>query len=115
MGYRVTVRRGGAVERSAAPTLPDALDLAETAARDTARAERRAAVDLRVRAYAPEDQVVARVEIHGDGVRAGVDVHGDGSMTAHTGRIRRTPIEERTDESALAALRRALLGEDGRG
>lgn len=113
MGFRVTVRRKGAVERSSAESLETALDAVEAAARAVARSERRAPVDLRIRAYAPADQVVARVEVQGRGVRAGVDVHGDGSMTAHTGRMRRTPVEERTEETALAALRRALTEEGG--
>jgi hypothetical protein len=108
MSYRVTVRRAATVARFSAVTLEAALDAVEAAARDAARSERRAPVDLRVRAYAPGDQVVARVEVHGGGVRAGVDVHGDGSMTAHTGRVRRAPIEKRPDETALAALRRAV-------
>ncbi len=114
MGYRVTVRRGPRVERSRAGTLAEALDRVEAAARDVARTERPAPVELRVRRYDPADQVVARIEVTGPtrlapAIRAGVDVRGDGSMTAHRGRTRRVPIEEAEDETALAALRRALL------
>lgn len=108
MSYRVTVRRSAAVTRSTLDGLDAALDAVEAATRDAARSERRGPVDLRLRAYAPRDQVVARVELHGGGRRAGVDVRGDGSMVAHTGRLRRAPIEARPDESALAALRRVL-------
>lgn len=113
MGYRVTVRRGPAVRRLRADSLDAAIGLLEQAARDAAREERPAPVDLRFRAFAPGEQVVARIELAGPqrlspAVRAGVDVHGDGSMTAHTGRARRAAIAEREDESALAALRRAL-------
>lgn len=114
MTYRITVRRRSAVERTRATTLDEALERIEQAARGTARTERSAPVDLRMRTFAPADQVVARVELTGAGVRAGVDVHGDGSMTAHTGRWRRAPVSERDDETALAALRRTLL-DDGAG
>jgi len=111
VAFRITVRRGPAVDRSAAPTLEEALERVEAAARDAARSERRAPVDLRVRAIAPGDQVVARVEIRMGSRRAGVDVHGDGSMTAHTGRVRRAPLELEPGEGALDALRRTLTGE----
>lgn len=114
MTYRITVRRRSAVERTRAATLAEALERVEEAARDTARTERRAPVDLRMRTFTPADQVVARIELTGSRVRAGVDVHGDGSMTAHTGRWRRAPVGEHDDETALAALRRTLL-DDGAG
>jgi len=105
--WQLEIRRGSAVERSHHAGLGDGLDALEAAAR-AARTERRAPVDLRVRAYAPGDQVVARIEIRGGGVRAGIDVNGDGSMTAHTGRIRRRPIATGERETPLAALRRTL-------
>lgn len=113
MPYRVTVRRGSAVRRTKARTLDAALDAVEEAARDVARSERPAPVDLRVRRYDPADQVVARIELAGPtafvpAVRAGVDVRGNGAMTAYVGRAARRPVEERDDESALQALRRVL-------
>jgi hypothetical protein len=113
MPYRVTVRRGSAVERSRAETLEAALDALEAAAREVGRERRASSVDLRFRTYAPADQVVGRVELAGPtrlapAVRGGVDVRGDGAMTAYVGRARRVPVEEGDDESALQALRRAL-------
>jgi tryptophan synthase beta subunit len=113
MPYRVTVRGGGAVRRFAADTLEAALDAVEAAARDAARTERRATVELRVRRYEPGEQVVARIELSGPtrlspAVRAGVDVRGNGSMVAYLGRARRTPVVEEREESALQALRREL-------
>ena len=115
MRYRVTVRRGSAVERSSAETLEAALDALEAAVREVGRGPRPASVDLRVRSYAPGDQVVGRVELAGPtrlapAIRAGVDVRGDGAMTAYVGRARRTAVRERDDESALQALRRTLTG-----
>jgi len=108
-GWQVEVRRGSSVERSRHAELADALEAVEVAAREAARSERRAPVDLRVRAFAPGDQVVARVALRGGGARAGVDVRGDGSMTAHAGRVRRAPIELRPGEGVFDALRRTLL------
>ena len=68
---------------------------------------------MRLQRYAPEDQVVARVELSGPQrhlakTHAGVDVRGDGSMEAYLGRVRRTPLEPQTGEDAISALRRAL-------
>jgi hypothetical protein len=65
------------------------------------------------REYAPAEQVAARGEIRGPGrllpsVRAGVDVRGDGSAETWTGWLRRTPVEARDDEDAMAALRRVI-------
>lgn len=115
MPYRVTIRRGPAVERARSETLEAALDTVEAAARDIGRRRRAQPVDLRFRTYAPGDQVAGRVELAGPtrlapAVRAGVDVRGDGAMTAYVGRARRTPVEERDHESALQALRRTLTG-----
>jgi hypothetical protein len=65
------------------------------------------------REYAPAEQVAARGEIRGPGrllasVRAGADVRGDGTVEAWTGWLRRTTVEPRDDEDAMAALRRVV-------
>jgi hypothetical protein len=55
--------------------------------------------------------VIARLELTGPGrLRAGLDVRGDGSSEAFTGRVRRRLVEQRGDESAYDALRRAIGG-----
>jgi hypothetical protein len=108
MGYRVVLRNGPKVEKLDADTLEAALDLLERRARAVAARPGRVAVDLRVRRFEPVQQVAARAELRGDGVRAGVDVRGDGSAEAWTGRIRRRLIEPRGDEDAYAALRRVV-------
>ena len=61
-----------------------------------------------IRRIEPVQQVVARLELSGGGLRAGVDVRGDGSSEAFTGRVRRRLVEQRRRETAYQALRRAL-------
>jgi hypothetical protein len=108
MGWRVTVRSGPRVEKLRAAALDDALDLVEREARVLAAAPGRRAVELRTRTFTPQQQVAARVELHGPGVNAGVDVRGDGAAEAWTGRLRRQVVEQEGGESPYDALRRAL-------
>ena len=80
-------------------------ELADKAARDPA--------ETRLRRYAPEQQVVARLELSGperrlSTIRAGVDVRGDGSCEAYTGRVRRQLLDQAPGEAPVAAIRRAL-------
>jgi hypothetical protein len=106
--WGVTVRTGPKVERIRAHSLEEALDAVELHARAAANTERRAAVELRVRRYAPADQVAVRAELRGPGVAAGVDVRGDGSVAAWTGRVRRRIVAPQDGESPYDALRRTL-------
>jgi hypothetical protein len=108
MGYRVVLRDGPKVDKLDADTLEAALDLLERRARAVAAGPGRQTVDVHVRRFEPVQQVAARAELRGEGVRAGVDVRGDGSAEAWTGRIRRRLIEARDGEDAYAALRRVL-------
>ena len=105
MGYVVTVRLGPKVERVRAGSLDEALG---AAAERLEAAPRRDAVRLRSREFAPVQQVAARAEISGRGVRAGVDIRGDGSAEAWTGRWRRQVVAQERGESAYDALRRVL-------
>jgi hypothetical protein len=107
------VRAQGRVTRERYETLAEALDAAERHAARSAMAPRKETVDLRVREYAPEAQVTARIEVSGPGrllpsVRAGLDVRGDGSSVAWTGRVQRTVIEPKDRETPLEALRREV-------
>ena len=108
MRYRVVVRHGPRVDKHGADTLDEALAWLEQRARTAAAGPRRETVDLHVRRFEPVQQVAARAELRGAGVRAGVDVRGDGSSEAWTGRLRRRVVEPRHGEDAYAALRRVL-------
>jgi hypothetical protein len=108
MRYRVVVRHGPKVGKHGADSLDAALALLEEHARAAAAGPRRGTVDLQVRRFEPVQQVAARAELRGPGVRAGIDVRGDGSAEAWTGRVRRQIVEARTGEDAYAALRRAV-------
>ncbi len=105
MSFRVVFRAGPKVWKGSADTLDGALRLLEERCRTVKGLD---AVDLRVRRFEPIQLVAARAELRGAPVRAGVDVRGDGSAEAWTGRLRRTPVEQRSGEDAFAALRRVL-------
>ena len=105
MSYRITVRRGPKIERERHASLDEALQAIETHAGTAPSRER---LEFLSRRFEAHELVAARIELSGEGVRAGLDVHGDGSLTAWTGRIRRTPIEPQSGENAYGALRRTL-------
>ena len=113
MAWRVTVRSGPRVEKLRCETLPEALDALEERARAAADGSRLEAVDLRVRNYAPSDQVAARAELKGPQrlrpfIHAGIDVRGDGSVVPWSGGVRREQIVMVGGETAYVALRRAV-------
>ena len=108
--YTVTVRSGAKVDKERHEKLGAALDAMESTGTELAGgADARPAGGSLIRRIEPVQQVVARLELKGpDGLRAGVDVRGDGSSEAYTGRVRRRLVEQRADEDAYDALRRAL-------
>jgi hypothetical protein len=109
--FTLTVRAGSKVQRAHFEGLDAALDALETEVRALAQSERRQAVDLGVREFAPVAQVAARAELSGPRrLRAGLDLRGDGSVEAFTGRVRRRVVEVREEETPYAALRRVLAG-----
>jgi hypothetical protein len=109
-GYRVTVRAGAKVARERYDDANQALAAVERHATELARRATAGAVGGRLlRRFEPVHQVVGRVEVSGPhGVVGGVDVRGDSSTEAFTGRLRRTLIPQRAEESAYSALRRVL-------
>ena len=107
--FKVTTRVGPRTEKARADTLDEALEIAEQQARHLRATERRAPVEMRVKSYSAADQVAGRVELSGGGVAGGYDVRGNGDVIPFTGRVRRRRVEEETDETPYAALRRALM------
>jgi hypothetical protein len=108
--WTLTVRVGPRVSRERFDAPGPALDALRRRLDDVAPLGATRALS---REYAPEEQVAARGEIRGPGrlvpgVRAGADVRGDGSVEAWTGWLRRTAVEPRDGEDAVAALRRVL-------
>ena len=64
------------------------------------------------REYDPSEQVAARLAVSSGGVlsgrTAGVDVMGDGTLVPYAGAVRRRPLQGRTPDAALDAVREAL-------
>jgi hypothetical protein len=108
--YTVTVRSGAKVRKQRHPRLDGALTAIERIARELADdAHARPAGGFLTRRLDPVQQVIGRIELAGPGrLRAGVDVRGDGSSEAYTGRLRRTLVEQRANETAFDSLRRVL-------
>jgi hypothetical protein len=112
--WKLTVRIGAKVKRSAFADLPGALEALEARGRQLMLTASADVVDVKFTHFEPVQQVVARLELAGPQrlvprVRAGVDVRGDGSVQAYRGRVRRQAIEPGDgDRDAFAALRRAL-------
>jgi hypothetical protein len=111
-GYALTARIRGKVERESFDDLGAALDALE---RRGHLLQGRADADIvggsLMRRFQPQDQVTARLELSGRGVRGGVDVRGDGTAVPFTGRLRRSVVERRDGESAYDALRRQMFRE----
>ncbi len=114
-GYWLTVREGPEVQRARFATLEAALEELERRAANLSLRPRRERIDLKVREFAPGDQVAARLEVAGPGrflppKRGGVDLRGDGTAEAYVGGVRRRLVEQKGSESPYDALRRALGG-----
>jgi hypothetical protein len=111
--WKLTVRSGPRVRKSAHENLGTALAALEAHARELAKSAPRPSLNAGIKRFEPAEQVFARLELSGPerlvaSVRAGVDIHGDGSAEAYRGRLRREPIQVRDGESPYAALRRVL-------
>jgi hypothetical protein len=107
--FTLTTRISGKVERERFDSLREAVDALERAGhRLQGRADAEAVGGSLMRRFEPGDQVAARLEISGRGVRAGVDVRGDGRAVPFTGRLMRGEIVRNPDENAYDALRRSL-------
>jgi hypothetical protein len=99
VSYRITVRRGPAVDHERADTLDEAIEIAKRYVRGSRRRE---PVDAIGRRYEAAAQVAVRIELKGPGGRAGLDVRGDGGVIAWTGRVFRTELPGDDPYEALA-------------
>jgi hypothetical protein len=114
--WKLTVRAGPRVERARYGTLAEALDALEDRALSLAATTDLKELDVKIRKFAPADQVAARAEVAGPQrllpkVRAGVDVRGDGSLVAFVGGSRRQEVEPKKGQTPFKALRKALRSE----
>jgi len=110
----LTVRAGGRVEHQHFEDLERALGALGSRMSELANLTTEHPARTRLRKYAPEDQVVARVELSGPqrrlaDVHAGIDVRGDGSTEAYVGQVRRRALDVGPDEDVVAALRREVV------
>jgi hypothetical protein len=111
MAVTLTIRHGAKVTRERHRDLAEALGAIEERGLElehNAHSQPRGGTLMR--RLDPVQQVVARLELSGRGLRAGVDVRGDGSSEAFTGRMRRRLVEQRRHETPYQALRRTLDG-----
>lgn len=113
MPWRLTVRAEHRVAHSRFDDLTRALAELERRGRELAQAAPGEPIDVKVREFAPGQQVIARLELAGPerwlpSVRVGLDVRGDASMEAFRGGVRRVALEPCGDEDTFGALRRSL-------
>jgi hypothetical protein len=112
--WTLTVRAEGRVDHRRFDDLERALDALDARVTEMVQSATDNPAGTKLRRYAPEDQVVARIELSGPERRwarkhAGIDVHGDGSTEAYLGRVRRQPLDVGRGEDRLVAVRRALV------
>ena len=107
--YALKIREGPRVRKERHGDLDSALAALESIGRELERsADAKPVSTMLGRDYEPVQQVVARIELRGPGLRGGVDVRGDGSSEAFTGSLRRKLVAQRDGESPYQALRRSL-------
>src|SRR3954468_12779020 len=105
--YTLTARVSGKVTHEDFKTLEEALDGLERSGHSLqGQADAAVVGGSLMRQFEPEQQVTARLEVSGRGVRCGVDIRGDGTSVPFVGRVRRREIERTRDESSYDALRR---------
>ena len=107
--YTLTTRIRGKVEHERFDDLEAGLDALERRGHALqGQADAEVVGGSLMRQFEPEQQVSARLELSGRGVRAGVDVRGDGTAVPFTGRLLRKQVVRHEQESAYDALRRAV-------
>ncbi|MEX0620703.1 MAG: hypothetical protein WD181_03910 [Solirubrobacterales bacterium] len=109
--WKLTVRDGSDVSRSKFDNLDAMLDEVRARIEQITARPPLGKVNA-IRDYEPDKLVKARIEISGKGFfsppTAGVDVRGDNSLVVYAGSVSRKPIEGRTAEQVVDAMRETL-------
>lgn len=114
--WKLTVRHGSEIEHVGFDRLGEAVaTMRERAMR--IRAEGPAEPVRSLRDFAPEDQVLARLQISGRGMlrrpAAGVDVRGDGQFVPFRGGVTRRELDPSDHETPFDTVRETLEAEAG--
>ena len=108
--WKLTVRHGSDVEHERFGDLDTAV--AEMRRRALAiRAEGPVRTVSALRDFGPEDQVQARLQLSGKGLRkptAGVDVRGNGEFVPYRGGLRREELDPSRHDTPFDVVREAL-------
>lgn len=110
--WKLTVRHGSDVSHQSFAELNEAV----AAMRERAlaiRAEGPARTVSGLRDFAPEQQVHARLQLKGRGLRgavAGIDVRGDGSFVPYRGALRREELDPNGHDTPFDLVRETLEG-----
>jgi hypothetical protein len=109
--WKLTVRNGSDVERGSFGDLEEAV--AEMRERALAiRAQGPAKAVSALRDFAPEDRVLARLQLSGRGwLRkpvAGIDVRGDGTFVPYRGGVRREELDPSGHDTPFDLVRETL-------
>lgn len=108
--WKLTVRHGSDVSHEAFDDLGGAVEAMRRRALDI-RAEGPAKAVFALRDFAPADQVQARLQLSGKGLRkptAGVDVRGDGTFVPWRGSVRREELDPSNHETPFDLVRETL-------
>jgi hypothetical protein len=108
--WKLTVRHGSHVEHESFDDLGEAVEEMRRRALEI-RARGPAKDVSMLRDFKPEDQVQARLELSGRGLRkptAGVDVRGNGVFVPYRGGVRREELDPTTYDTPFDLVRETL-------
>jgi hypothetical protein len=109
-GWKLTVRNGSAVDHQSFDELGEAVAAMRRQAL-AIRAEGPVPTASMLREFKPRDQIHARLQLKGKGLRkavAGVDVRGNGELVPFRGGIRREELDPSGHETPFDVVRETL-------
>jgi hypothetical protein len=109
-GWKLTVRHGSKVSHNSFDELGEAVGEMRRLAM-AIRSEGTAKPVSMLRDFKPEEQVVARLQLTGKGLRkptAGVDVRGDGTFMPFRGGVRREELDPAHHDTPFDLVRETL-------